>query len=74
MAAMAAEGIATRPGTHAAALSRYYRERYALEPSRFERAQMAESLSLSLPLYPQMSDADIDLVCSALGAAMRPSA
>ena len=47
---------------------------YALEPSRFERAQMAESLSLSLPLYPQMSDADIDLVCSALGAAMRPIA
>ena len=74
MAAMNAGGIATRPGTHAAALSRYYRDKYSLDPSRFERAQTAESLSLSLPLYPQMTDEEIDLVCSSLGAAMHPSA
>ena len=74
MAALEAAGIATRPGTHAAALSRYYRERYSLEPSCFARAHMAESLSLSLPLFPQMTDAEIDLVCSSLGAAMRTGA
>jgi perosamine synthetase len=72
MAAMEALGIATRPGTHAVAFSRYYRERYSLEPSCFERAYTAESLSLSLPLYPQMTEAEIDLVCSSLGAVMRP--
>jgi perosamine synthetase len=74
MATMEAAGIATRPGTHAAALSRYYRERYSLEPGCFERAHTAESLSLSLPLYPQMTEAEIDMVCSSLGAAMRQNA
>ena len=73
MADMEAAGIATRPGTHAPTFAQYYREKYALDRTRFENARMAESLSLSLPLYPQMTEADIDLVCSSLGVAMTGS-
>jgi dTDP-4-amino-4,6-dideoxygalactose transaminase len=68
MAAMEARGIATRPGTHAPVLLDYYRNRYALDRSAFANAVLADRLSLSLPIYPQMTDAEIDLVCASLGA------
>jgi perosamine synthetase len=69
MAAMEARGVATRPGTHAPVLLDYYRHRYAIDRSAFPNALFADRSSLSLPLYPQMTDGDIDLVCASLRAA-----
>jgi dTDP-4-amino-4,6-dideoxygalactose transaminase len=60
------QGIATRQGTHAAALTRYYAEKYGLRAERFPVAALAEGLSLTLPLYPQMTEEEQDFVVAAL--------
>ena len=69
MASLEEQGIATRPGTHAAALQTYYAEKYALRPNEFPNAWAADQLSLALPLYPQMSADDQETVVGALGRA-----
>jgi len=66
MARMELAGVATRPGTHAAALARYYRERYEIAPEDFPNAYLADRLSLALPLYPQMDEGDQGLVVDEL--------
>lgn len=66
MAGLEARGIATRPGTHAAALQGYYAERQALTPADVPRAYIAQQLSLALPLYAQMEQADLEYVASTL--------
>jgi dTDP-4-amino-4,6-dideoxygalactose transaminase len=60
------EGIATRQGTHAAALTGYYRRKYGNAPEQFPNAAIAEGATLALPLYPQMTDAEQDEVCERL--------
>ena len=72
MARLEGQGIATRQGTHAAALVEYYAARYDLTPDRFPRAWLADRLSLTLPLYPQMTDEEQLLVCESLSAAYTP--
>jgi perosamine synthetase len=64
MAAMERNGIATRQGTHAAALTGFYSGKYGLRREDFPNAALAERLSLALPLYPDMTDADQELVVS----------
>ena len=49
-------GIATRQGTHAVHLLGYYRRKYRIEPDDFSSARYADANSLSLPLYPTMSE------------------
>lgn len=66
MAAMEAEGIATRPGTHAPVETGLYRRRYGLEEGQFANAHLAERLSVALPLYPGMTGEDLDRVVAAL--------
>lgn len=66
MLRLEAKGIATRQGTHAAALVGYYSEKYGLRPEQFPNAYMAEHLSLTLPLYAQMTDEEQALVCRSL--------
>jgi perosamine synthetase len=58
-------GIATRQGTHAAALVDYYAGKYGLRPEQFPNAWLAERLSLSLPLYAQMTDVEQEQVVDA---------
>jgi dTDP-4-amino-4,6-dideoxygalactose transaminase len=60
------DGIATRPGTHAAAGTGYYARKYGFTRERFPAAAIAERLSLALPLYPGMTDADLERVVDAL--------
>jgi perosamine synthetase len=62
-------GIATRQGTHAAALTSYYANKYGLRPEDFPNAYQAELLSVTLPLYPQMSDQDQDRIVDELVSA-----
>jgi perosamine synthetase len=66
MAAMERSGIATRQGTHAAALTGFYADKYGLRPQDFPNAAIAERLSLALPLYPAMTDAEQEQVVSEL--------
>jgi perosamine synthetase len=60
------QGIATRQGTHAAALTQYYAEKYGLVQEQFPVAAVAEQLTLTLPLYPQMTEEEQDSVVAAL--------
>jgi dTDP-4-amino-4,6-dideoxygalactose transaminase len=60
------QGIATRQGTHAPVLLGYYAEKYGLRPEQFPNAYLADRISLTLPLYVQMTAADQERVVSAL--------
>ena len=66
MAALEDEGIATRPGTLAPVETGLYSERYGLRAGQFPAAHLAERLTIALPLYPGMSEADQDRVVEAL--------
>ena len=69
MAAMEGRGVATRQGTHAPVTQRYYVNKYGFRPEDFPAAVIAEGLSLSLPLYPQMTEAEVDTVTHELSRA-----
>jgi perosamine synthetase len=62
------EGIATRQGTHAAALQGYYAEKYGLRPEDFPRAAAADALTIALPLFPQLMDSQQEHVVERLSA------
>lgn len=66
MQRLAARGIGTRQGTHAPVLLAYYAEKYGLRPDRFPNACLADRLSLALPLYSRMTDAEQSCVCDAI--------
>ena len=59
MAELEERGIATRQGTHSPVLTRRTTPtKYDLRPEDFPRSILADRLSLALPLYPQMTDAE----------------
>lgn len=69
MAELEAGGIATRQGTHSPVLATFYSRRYELQPADFPNSVLADRLTLTLPLYPQMTDAEQDAVVAELQAA-----
>jgi dTDP-4-amino-4,6-dideoxygalactose transaminase len=58
MMSLETKGIATRQGTHAPILLGYYVKKYNLRPERYPNAYLADRLSLTLPLYVQMTEAE----------------
>jgi dTDP-4-amino-4,6-dideoxygalactose transaminase len=66
MAALEADGIATRQGTHAVHMLDYYRDRFGFGAMDFPMAWEADQLSLTLPLYAGMSDTDQERVVDRL--------
>jgi perosamine synthetase len=50
------EGIATRQGTHAVVIQDYYVKKYGLRPEMFPNAYLADKLTLTLPLFPQLTE------------------
>lgn len=66
MMQLESQGIATRQGTHAPVLLGYYANKYHLQPQQFPNAYIADQLSLSLPLYPQMTADEQEQVVNAL--------
>ncbi len=46
-------------------LQPYWRDRYALEAAMFPESQRAYEASVSLPIYPAMTDADVQRVIDA---------
>jgi perosamine synthetase len=70
MLRLEAKGIATRQGTHAPVIVGYYAQKYGLRPEQFPKAYLADRLSLTLPLYAQMTEAEQGLVCQSLREAV----
>jgi len=60
------EGIASRQGTHAPVTCGYYASKYELRHEAYVNAVVAENLTLTLPLYPQMTDEDQDRVVASI--------
>lgn len=58
MERLEAEGIATRPGTHALHTLGHLRERYGFRPGDFPGAALCERASLAIPLHNAMSADD----------------
>ena len=56
------KGIAVRQGTHAVHTLGYYRGKYHLSPDHCLMALIADRVSITLPLYVQMTDEEQDLV------------
>lgn len=57
-----ARGIATRQGTHAVHTLNYYRERYQLKNTDYLMAYAADRLSVTLPLYADMTGQEFNYV------------
>jgi dTDP-4-amino-4,6-dideoxygalactose transaminase len=70
MARLEERGIATRQGTHAPVILGLYAKKYDLRREQFPNAVICDRLTLGLPLYPQMTDAEQDTVVAALRGAL----
>jgi dTDP-4-amino-4,6-dideoxygalactose transaminase len=49
------QGVGTRQGTHAVVTQGWYVKKYGFKPEDYPNAYIAEKLSLSLPIYVQMT-------------------
>jgi len=65
MEAAAERGVQTRPGTHAVHRLGFFANQ-GIEPEEFPNSCEAEDCSITLPLYPGMTDAEQDRVVDAL--------
>jgi perosamine synthetase len=61
-----AAGVSTRPGTHAVHMLSYYREKYGIKPQDYPNAYLADQLTITLPLYPQMTEEEQDYIIETL--------
>jgi len=62
MALLKEKGIATRQGTQAVHTLSYYKTKYNIKDVDYMNALTADRLSITLPLYPQMTDEEQDYV------------
>ena len=66
MRQMVEKGIAVRQGTHAVHTLGYYKKKYRIAPEDYKNSWIAENLSVTLPLYAQMTDDEQDYVIQEL--------
>jgi len=59
-------GISTRPGTHAVHRLGYYAAKYNLKPADFPRAAECEDRTITLPLFPSITESDQKRVAAVL--------
>lgn len=64
-------GVSVRQGTHAVHMLGWYRKTYGLEAWQFPNAYRADRLSLSLPLFADMSEAQWAFVIQTLEEALQ---
>ncbi len=60
------KGIQTRPGTLAVHVTGYYRDKYKLRPEDCPASWRAQEQTMTLPLFPGMTDAQQDRVANTL--------
>jgi dTDP-4-amino-4,6-dideoxygalactose transaminase len=72
MRALEDRGVATRQGTHAPVNTSFYARKYGFRPDDHPHATLAEKLTLALPLYPQLTDADQAFVVAQLAEQFVP--
>ena len=63
-------GIATRQGTHAVHMLGYYRNRFGYRPEDLPNAYACDHLSVTLPLYVQMTDEDQEYIVQTIRKTM----
>jgi len=68
IAALAARGIETRPGTHAIHMLPHHRERLGHAPGDFPVARACHERSLALPLHNRLTESDVAATIAALRA------
>ena len=51
-----ANGIATRPATHAVHMLGYFSRKYGIKPEDYPNAYFADQLSIAFPLYTTLSE------------------
>jgi dTDP-4-amino-4,6-dideoxygalactose transaminase len=66
MRRLAERGIETRPGTHAVHRLGFYATKYGFKPEDFPNAALCEDTTITLPIFPGMTDADQDKVVEIL--------
>jgi len=71
MSQLKEKGIATRQGTHAVHTLGYYRRKYQLKAEDYPCALAADRLSITLPLYVQMTDEEQEYVIDDFRKALR---
>lgn len=62
MASLQAAGISTRQGTHAVHDLGLYRKKYGLKVEQFPASLAADRLTITLPLYGDLTETDLDRV------------
>ena len=62
-------GVSTRQGTHAVTNLGYYEKKYRIKCTDYSNALLADRLSITMPLYAQMSDEEQDFVIESLQGA-----
>jgi perosamine synthetase len=68
---LAAQEIETRPGTHAVHRLGFYANKYGYRPADFPNAALCEDTTITLPIFPGMTDDDQDTVVDAVIDALR---
>jgi perosamine synthetase len=66
MADLEKKGVATRQGTHAVHTLNYYKKKYGLKNEDYLNSLAADRLSMTIPLYPQMTDEEQEYVINSL--------
>jgi len=67
---LSASGIQTRPGTHAVHRLGYYRQKYRIPPEQFPNASACEDTTITLPIFPDMTDSQQECVVAQLRQAL----
>jgi perosamine synthetase len=70
---LASVGIQTRPGTHAAHRLGYFRDKYGIRAEAFPNACVAEDTTITLPIFPGMTQADSERISQQLAAGLAQS-
>ena len=66
MEALQQQGIATRPGTHAVHMLKYYRKRLGLRPEDYPGARDCDLNTMAIPLHNRLSEEDCAYIVDSL--------
>ena len=68
MERLQAQGVSTRPGTHAVHMLGLYADRLGLQPADYPNARDCDSNSMAIPLHNRMTSEDFAHVAEAIDA------